>query len=366
MNILYDFQIFAMQRYGGVSRYFYELISKFLDSQETDVSLFMGSYINEYGIEKRENDFKNFKGHRFHGNQRLKRFVFFKNEFKFRSFLKGINTDIYHPTYYRNFDFVKRKKMVMTVHDLTHEMYPGSFKYPKLLPNLRKKQLEKADGIICVSESTKKDLIKYYPVKEDIISVIHHANSLQPPLNTAPLFDKPYLLFVGGRAGYKNFSLLYNVFKNNRTLNKDYLLVCYGGNNFSWEELEKFSMDDMNEKIKWIAGDDSVLANLYLNAAAFIYPSLNEGFGIPILEAMSLECPVLAANKSSLPEVGSDAAMYFDPESENELEEKLNLLLSDNEIRSQMIKKGVERNSNFTWEKCARETLDFYNKILSR
>jgi glycosyltransferase involved in cell wall biosynthesis len=364
MNLLYDFQIFSMQRYGGVSRYFYEIISGLIKKNDIEISLFLGDFINEYGLEKYHDMYSKFRGRKYRGSEKLKRLLFLNNELRFRPFCRKLEADIYHPTYYRYYDYVKRKKYIITIHDLTHELYPSSFKYPKLVPNLRSKQIKKADGIICVSNATKADLLKYYDVDEDKVKVIYHANSLSLPQNTAPLFEKPYILFVGGRSGYKNFKILLEIFKNDSSLNSNYLLVCYGGGSFSKDELNSFGTH--SDSIKWMAGDDDILANLFRNASVFVYPSLNEGFGIPVLEAMSLGCPVLAADKSSLPEVGADAAMYFDPDSDEDLKEKLELILNSNDVRNDLLSKGKERNNLFTWEKCVSDTLRFYEMILSR
>jgi glycosyltransferase involved in cell wall biosynthesis len=354
-----------MQKYGGVSRYFYELIKRLSDKNEIDISLFMGDFINEYGLERDENKYYKFKGKKHTGSLKFKRLLFLLNEIKLRDFAGDIKADIYHPTYYRNFNFVKRNKLIITMHDFTHEKFPGSFRHPGIVPRLRKKQVEKADGIICVSEATKIDLLNYLDVDENKVTVIYHASSLNVNISEPALVCEPYILFVGSRGGYKNFELLFNVYKQNAGLNKDYKLICYGGEEFTKDELLKIQNFGLVDRIIRMVGDDSSLANLYKYASSLVYTSKGEGFGIPVLEAMSFDCPVILSNVSSLPEVGGDAVLYFDPENGEELLEKINSVLFSDSVRQELIEKGKKRCQHFTWEKCANETLNFYQKILN-
>ena len=124
------------------------------------------------------------------------------------------------------------------------------------------------------------------------------------------------------------------------------------------------SLKIKNEQIKNYLGDDRFLSYLYKNATAFIYPSLYEGFGMPILEAMNLNCPVISSNTSSMPEVYGNAALAFDPTKKDELADCLKAIVFDTDLRKNLIDKGKARASLFSWDKCARETKSIYSKLL--
>ncbi len=142
-------------------------------------------------------------------------------------------------------------------------------------------------------------------------------------------------------------------------------MVCFGGGNFSKQELALMeSLNISQDKIKYMSGTDDLLACLYASAAVFVCPSLYEGFGIPPLEAMSFGCPVVCSNTSSLPEVVGDAAELFDPASEVSMRTAIEQVVSNPEIAQILVKRGYERIKQFSWEKCAHETFNVYNKIL--
>ena len=110
--------------------------------------------------------------------------------------------------------------------------------------------------------------------------------------------------------------------------------------------------------------NDNTLANLYKNAIAFVYPSLYEGFGVSLLEAMSMKCPIIASNLSSIPEILGSAGLYIDPKSSEDLKQKMEKLINDGELRNELIRKGLIQKEKFNWDKCAKETLEYYKEIL--
>jgi glycosyltransferase involved in cell wall biosynthesis len=363
LNILYDHQIFSMQRYGGVSRYYYELISRLSAMPDVNVSLFQGLHINEYGIERYRDHFRHFWGH--HWSAIPKTHFLFKavNDVLFARVTSKWNSTLYHATYYTSLSNSYHGKRIVTVHDMIHERYPAYFSIRDMAGRDKKIAVARADGIICVSESTKRDLMHFLNVPGPKIRVIYHANSLLADVTLPPLISRPYILYVGQRQSYKNFLMLLSVYARTERINSHVDLVCFGSGPFTRAERQTIASHHLENKVSWHAGPDAMLANLYTHAAALIYPSLYEGFGIPLLEAMHYGCPVLASEASSLPEVGGDAVLYFPPTDEDALTTQLERILTDTALRDTMIRQGYAREKHFSWDTTAMETLRFYRLI---
>jgi len=291
-------------------------------------------------------------------------------------FLHSKKIDIYHPTYYiKDLNNFKNKhqyaSVVLTVHDMIHELYPDHFRDSKSIINAKQLSVNSADSIICVSENTKKDLIRLYDVPDDKITVIYHSNSLskfdtnldRTELERTYSITRPFLLYVGDRkAFYKNFSTLFEAYKT--SLSDHFDLVCFGGGKFHSGESRMIEEIQSPGKVIHLAGSDYLLASLYKNAFCFVYPSLYEGFGIPPLEAMGMGCPVIASNTSSIPEVVGNAALLFDPYSKKSLIDAVEALESE-ELRRKLIISGFEQEKKFSWEKTVVETYKVYNRLVS-
>ena len=233
----------------------------------------------------------------------------------------------------------------------------------------RKKILtRKADLILSISENTKNDLIEIYDVPENKVKVVYLANSLISSncLTIDKLIErydinKSYLLYVGSRNSYKNFGMLLDIYSNH--FSEKFGLICFGGNVFNKVELKKIASIKTSHKVIQLSGSDDLLASLYKHAFCFVFPSLYEGFGIPPLEAMSMGCPVIASNASSIPEVVDDAAIQFAPHSKDKLIDAIESLYDESK-RNDLIKRGFEQEKKFNWDKMANETLDIYKSIL--
>ena len=173
-----------------------------------------------------------------------------------------------------------------------------------------------------------------------------------------------YILYVGSRYRYKNFNRFIKAIAPFLISKPQLNLVCAGGGKFSKKELELLDKLNLRNKVVQFNFDDSSLPELYKNAILFAFPSLYEGFGIPVLEAFSCKCPIVCSNNSCLPEIAKDAAVYFDPFKEESILQAVKVLFENEFLREELVKKGTERLSYFSWEKAARETKMVYNKCI--
>lgn len=356
MNIIYDHQIFSNQVFGGPSRYFVELIKELIDLKinPTIVSpIDQNKYLLEISSVYKKKFLINLNKQNF--------FSKYANNFLSKYYFKNIKHDLYHLTYYDECFFSKKPKII-TVYDLIHEKYNNEFnrqKFPK------KQTLDCVDYFICISHNTKKDLINIYGIDEKKISVTHLANSLLPTSMTKKVITKPYFLYVGSRKRYKNFKTLLKAYSKIERIKKNFDIICFGGGKFIKEEFDRMKKYKIDfNSIHFFSGSDKLLVDLYSNAEALIYPSIYEGFGIPILEAMSCGCPVISSNSSSLPEVYGNAALTFSPISYEELMHSLEKITSENNLRKILISKGYKREKEFSWKKCALETSNIYKSLI--
>ncbi|MFZ2324112.1 MAG: glycosyltransferase family 1 protein [Ignavibacteriaceae bacterium] len=367
MKILYDHQCFAMQNYGGISRYHYHLIKEFEKQTDIDVKLSL-AYSNNFYI---NNDNK----------LRVKKF-FPNNKFYFKRTILDLinrkytipqikegNYDIFHPTYYNPYflKHLKDKPFVITVHDIIHELHPEiRNKIDRTIEN-KKSLLNVAKLIIANSNNTKKDLMNIYGISYEKIEVVYLAASVNKQMSLKKdklLLPEKYILYVGNRDFYKNFINFVLAVESLLKEYSDIYLVTAGGGNFSKEELEFFESKKLQSKILLKKADDASLATLYTNALAFVFPTLYEGFGIPALEAMNCDCPVIMSNTSSLPEVGGDAAIYFDPTDIGDIKAKIEMVIFNPELRKELIRKVSIQRENFSYEKTAKQMKRIYSQLI--
>jgi glycosyltransferase involved in cell wall biosynthesis len=363
MNIAYDHQFFSMFGYSGITRYFFEIISRIAYEQGVSVSLFMGWHKNKFSFNKHRRAFGLFFGPLRPALPKTTRIFNIFNDALFPPFFSLTGADIYHQTYYRYFLPRFKGRRICTVHDMTYELFPELYwgNDPSIVD--KRTSIDRADALIAVSQSTKNDLVRLWNIDPARIKVIYHANSLTATPMPTPPIDRPYILYVGQRIAHKNFSRLLLAYCRSPRINREYGLVCFGGNAPTHEELSLLSQHGCEGKMIRLTGDDSLLATCYAHAAVLVYPSKYEGFGLPLVEAMHFGCPVLASNISSLPEVGADAGLYFDPSDTSELIHKLECVLSDSKLRESMATKGRIREAGFSWDLAARQTLELYKRV---
>jgi glycosyltransferase involved in cell wall biosynthesis len=365
--VLYDHQIFSTQIYGGISRYFIELMKNIENDNgiKYDLSLRYSNnhYLNEYNDLKYKPFFKNFT---FRGKYRL---INILNKNISKKLLIKRDYDIFHPTYYDPYflNILNNKPLVLTIYDMIHEIYPEMFSSKDETSKRKKLLAQKATKIIAISENTKKDIIRFFNIDEKKIEVIYLANSINPSKSIDDInidLPKKYILFVGSRSIYKNFNLFIEAISPLLIEDIELNVVCVGGGNFKEMEKEKFKKLNIINKIFQYAANDYILAYLYQKAIAFVFPSLYEGFGIPILEAFSCGCPVIASDASSLPEVAGDAAIYFNPKDKLSILDSIQQVIYKKDLRKQLLNKGYQRIKQFTWKKTAHQTKKLYEGIL--
>ncbi|RFZ92148.1 glycosyltransferase family 1 protein [Mucilaginibacter conchicola] len=362
LKIQFDHQAFSMQRYGGISRYFAN-IQKHLDN---------------------DGDFEYDRGLLFTNNHYLKdeklpvpewlwralvkdRKVFKYNRSYSKYCIKNHRYDLFHPTYYNPY-FLRflKKPFVLTVHDFIHELFPEYFLASDHTVHHKAQLINKADHIIAISQSTLNDLQTIYNVPDDKVTLVYHGFEPTVVADDVARSAKPdYILYVGDRAGYKNF---FKWLAAVAPLLVKYQLkaICAGGGVFTPTEQEFIQRLNIGNLISQTTATEQQLANLYAGALFFAYPSLYEGFGFPVLEAFANNCPVVLSNTSCFKEVGGDAAAYFDPSSIESMQGVMEQMISNSAALSANAELGKAQLAKFTIEKCMQQTADVYRKVINK
>lgn len=317
--------------------------------------------------------------------------LYYKYRIKRKDFLPFLVSSQYYEPFLSRFSFKKidifhdpavkytrigKSKCVVTIHDIVtalEEDYTSAhFKKtqkPKLL-----KSIKYADHIISVSEFTKNEVMHKFGVPEDKISVVYHGidhNIFNTKIIKKEIFVKyrlpqKFFLFVGNIEQRKNIRGMINVFEKVNLIYPDIGLVLIGQNGYQGErirnEIEQSKIKGKIIMIPYLLNDE--LPAFYQNAFALLFPSFYEGFGLPVLEAMACDCPVITSNAASMPEVGGEAVLYGDPFNIDSIIKQILLLIQNPSLRKEVIQKGREQVKKFTWEKAAQETLRVYEKIL--
>jgi glycosyltransferase involved in cell wall biosynthesis len=361
MRILYDGYIYDWQQFGGVNRYFNEIIRRLPPGDEPFISTLLG-----------RRDF-------WPVNPRLR--VLRSRPFArapalaplgaawLRGRIRLVRPQLLHPTYYLGISpglLESPLPLVATVHDMIHELFPAELDPRGELVAAKRRLVERADLILCNSEHTRCDFLAAFPALEARVRVTPLAASLVPdPAAEAatPAFDHPCFLYVGGRETYKNFSTLLAAWKQFSPRHPDHRLRVVGS---PWVPAESAAIAAAG-----LAGSilhegkatDSRLSVLYRRSLALVYPSRYEGFGLPVLEAMRCGTAVICSRSSSLPEVGGNAPLYFDPASAEELCQRMEQIAESPSLRALCVERGHARAPLFTWDHTAALTRAAYAEL---
>lgn len=362
MKVLVDYQILCIQKYGGISKYTYNMIREIMNCEKIEFRIPVLISVNEY--------FRNIID-----GITLKKYLK-----KGKIFLRTINKvytifyvmthkiDIYHPTYYDPYLLklckIKKIKTVVTIHDMIYELFADEIPNAKKTIHWKKKFIYQSDIIIAVSENTKKDIIRFYPdINQKKIRVIYEGGICNENITPISKLPHKYILYVGNRKLYKNFMFflasIIKILQEN-----DISLVCVGGGEFSKEEKELLREHEVEDKVVWFDCTEDELNDVYRKAVMFVYPSLYEGFGIPILEAFANGCPVVCSSTSCFPEIAGDAAAYFAPDNKKDIREKVSMMMGDGKLRADYVDKGRIRNKSFSWSKMGQEIEKEYCNIV--
>ncbi len=369
MRVAFDQQVFLLQEYGGISRYICSLAKELALLPEASAKIIAPLHFNGNLSQLGNSDLVS--GRRAPKIPKTFRFISAASTALAHMAIRRLHPDIIHETYFSRADFKPRGvKRVVTVYDMIHEKFAQTMPQSQLTTSAKRISTTRADHVLCISHSTQRDLIELFGIPAEKTSVVHLASDQLSATagareSVSSMTARPYLLYVGSRGGYKNFDGLLRAYASSSYLQHHFNIVSFGGGGFDKREHDlRESLGIRRENLVQVGGGDEILAALYEKAAAFVYPSLYEGFGIPPLEAMSLGCPVILSNTSSLPEVVGDAGEYFDPADIESMRVAIEAVLQSQSRQGELVAAGYSRNAMFSWQRCARETYSVYQGLL--
>ncbi len=327
MHIEFDSIIYDIQKFGGASVYWTNIVNRIKARSKFNVT-----------------ELRSFRG--------------------MRGFPVRSSASVFHSSHFR-VTFQSRAKTVTTVHDLTYELGILGYGWKSRLNIIeRKRSYFNADAIICISENTKSDLLKVYPQLNGRcpIYVVHHGltipsfNHLQIPVD---LREHGYILYVGSRKNYKNFDLALRGFVESGMWRDGQKLVCTGSD-FTNQEVDEFRRMGVEKSLVSVGMvDEPTLFLLYKHAHCLLYTSRYEGFGLPLIEAMSVGCPVIGADVSCIPEIVGAAGLLVDADSPSQVAHAI-LDLGSKSVRSSFVTSGLARASQFSWDISASKHEEVY------
>lgn len=345
--LIVDGIIYSLQRHGGISVYFNEILQRIKSEAVMDCKVVVheGSAVNTQllppGYETRHNRWAE----------------------RYRRCPVPAQATLFHSSYYRLPD--RNIPVVTTVHDFIYERFVSGPR--RWLHSWQKfRAIRASQAVICVSENTRSDLLKFMPsIRPEQLHVVHNGvgNAFRPMSldKTCSGILRPYVLFVGARSGYKNFIPLVQAMARFRDLD----LVCIGGGSLKPQESEFVQRQLGTRFVHHLRVSDSQLNHFYNNAFCLAYPSTYEGFGIPVLEAMQAGCPVISVNSSSIPEVAGEAALLL-PEASPEALQSAIAKLEQSGQREHFRQLGIERAALFSWDRTFAETCKVYAAALNQ
>jgi glycosyltransferase involved in cell wall biosynthesis len=357
---LYTGDIFRLQGRGGITRYFTEVIPRLGRPAEVEVGLHQSDELAGLGPRARH-------ALRLPPGRAAARLAAPWNALLDRAVL-GRRGVVLHPTYYRDPRGLPRSTpLVLTVYDLTHERFPAIARrrwWGRRDPAIHKAALcARADRVVCISQATRRDAVELLGVPPEKTRVVLPAGrdwSAVPAVALAGL-ERPFLLWIGERHSYKNFRRTLEAWASCPEA-AGTTLLCVGGGAFRPEERALLESLGVAARVRQAACPDPQLRWAYEHAAGLLYTSLWEGFGLPVLEAFSLGCPVVAANRSALPEAGGEEAIYVEPESLESLREGVRRGLAAGRADERVAARRAQA-ARFSWDACAAGLEAVYREL---
>lgn len=366
INVLIDGCLYGWQAHGGIKRCFDELIRR-VAQNEKDIRFTIVLPERICSLPPKAENIRHVMDWRKGMAGVVQRMVN-------RRRVASLESPIFHSTYY-TLPFQPGMKSVATVHDFIHERYSGAMRHGHMRPGHKNEVLCRADCVVAVSEQTKADAVRYASIPKERIHTIYHGATHRPlPPEQAQEqirdfkikygIQRGYWLYVGRRELYKNFDMLLNAWAGCPALHRDNDLVTIGpAVNLEYRQFAHLVEHGLEEKIH-ILDDcpDADLPAAYAGALGLVYPSLCEGFGIPLLEAMAIGCPVVASDIPVFQEVAQGAAQFFNPHSKEQLVQAMTQVM-DAAIRRSLIEKGRARVRRFSWDESAKRLAEVYRKV---
>lgn len=366
----------------GIGRYTLNLVEQLAKIDSPLRQNFAGQAQNQYFLFLKKEEFDTFKAPAPNFKKVLADFHWYglSEQRKFPKIIKSCNLDLMHFPHF-NVPFLYKGKFLITIHDLTLHRYKtirASTKsfltyqakhsaYKFIIKNAVKRALK----ILVPSNFTKEDVKKTFKTPEEKNAVTYEGGPSSELLNKKPdnnILEKfhlksPFVLYVGNAYPHKNIETLVQSLKY---LPKDVTLVLVGKIDEFYERIKRLveSLGIQKQVVFTDFVTDSELAALYKSADLYVFPSFNEGFGLPALEAMGFGLPVLSSGYSSLPEILEDAALYFNPKDPKDIAEKIAKVTKDQKLKQELIDKGFKQVEKYSWNRMAKETLKVYEKVL--
>lgn len=370
IDVVFDHQIFSLQRFGGATRYFRNLAQAFMENPEIHMECQLGLCDWEIKNSPIVSSIRGSSWGTLTPKIGVLRYSINELFAYYYSMSHTINNTprVHHCTYIYPPHPVRKTPLVVTHHDCTLEKFQAQFPRSSMTIKAKKKIYEQADRIIAISNHSKNDLMAFYGVPESKICVIYHG--VEKPLSSDAILppegidSRPFILYVGARTFYKNFTGLLRAFAGSNA-KRDFRLLAVGGGELTVDEnklLCELRIEGNVVNIPYVG--QAELGWLYYNAHGMVYPSSYEGFGFPPLEAMSMSCPTLVSNSSCLPEILGRAPLYFENGDDGDLGEKIDILCYDLKLRTSLIGNGKSVVESYTWERTALNTLNLYKDII--
>jgi len=363
MRILYDHQMFSLQKFGGITKYFYELFKNLPDGFQYNLSLIFSDnhYLKTGGGLPKVRDI--LPDRDFKGKHMIRKMLYSINQFHSKRSISSGNFDLFHPTFYDDYFLgVLKKPYIVTVHDLIEFRCHPRFQVDDRRKTQMARVIKNARRLIAISNNTKRDLIEFLNINEDKIDVIYHGIDKVRTHHGTNEYGN-YILFVGRRGFYKNFKVFADSVSPLIRGKKDLRLICIG-EPLTYKESEFLRGLGIAGQTMAMNVSEEKLDDLYFHALVFVFPSLYEGFGMPVLEAFANDCPVCLSTSSCFPEIAGDAGAFFDPEDRDSILAAVEKVIYDKEYAGKLVSEGREQLKKFSWVRTAQETSDSYKKAI--